>query len=251
MEHLPPDAPVTARADTGRPVPGSGADAAELLGVEVEQAARRGELVAEGRHRGRRRSLETEAADGPVDGRGRRPQGRGDPVGSPAGGADASPRSAAPRGPGDAAVSGLAERSGRRVHPAHGPPAQQPPVVTATADPEGETGGADGQAGLDGPEDLRPTAWCQAGVGVTMPSEEPSQVIELVSALNLAGDGRRTIWLQWTEGVPLGFVRTTMDSRRNPARPGRVAGEGTLSPSRTSHERTSRHGPRRPRQPGA
>ena len=163
-------------------------DAPELLGVEMDEAAWLLVLVAHDRLALRLAGHETLAPQHAMTGgRGQAEPGT-EPVGTPAG-PSALGHDGGLLGQREAARAVV--RSRARVDEAVAAPrlpARQPPVEEATADAEGGTGRRDGHPGLDGLEDLGASSWCQRGACMTM-HRGALPVVELVSALNLAGDG--------------------------------------------------------------
>ena len=152
----------------GRPVAGTTHDAPELLGVEMEQVTGVLVLAAVGRLALPGADDEALAIEHPMTGRGRQPEERTEAIGTPA--------ERATQGH-DAGLIDARQPLWARAWPgavvdetgvAPCPPARQPAMVEATADPEGETGRAHGHARLHGGEDLGATSWRQRGVGVTM-----------------------------------------------------------------------------------
>jgi hypothetical protein len=131
---------------------------------------------------------EPEAAQHPVHGRGGQAQGGADPVGTVAG-RETQARDLALLRVGQPARAAM-RPAAAIVQPgvAVGPPAGQPAVVEAPAHLEGETRRGDGEASLDGPEDLRPTSRRAARVGVTM-HEGALPIGCLVRTSNLVGVG--------------------------------------------------------------
>jgi hypothetical protein len=163
-------------------------DAAQLLGIEVDQTAREGVLVAD--HHGPLRGLAHEAlaVEHPVDRRGRQLEQRPDAFGTPAGplaqahDVRLGERRQPPR------TGARARAAVEKATLALGAPTWQPAVVEAPTDTERGARGRDRHTRLDRLEDLGPAAWRQGGIGVTM-HRGALPVVELVSALNLAGDG--------------------------------------------------------------
>jgi len=167
-------------------------DAAELLGVEMEQVARALVLVAVGRLDRPGSGDETVAAQRPVTGRGGQPEECTEPVGTPAE-RTTQGHDAGLVDDGEPLWAGV--WSGAAVEEAGmalGVPAWQPSIVDATADPEGETSRRGGHARPHGFEDPGATAWRQSGVGMTMHRGAlPSGW--LFSNPNLPGDGLRFV----------------------------------------------------------
>jgi hypothetical protein len=189
VEDLPADPTALVAAPiAGRPVTRSADDPPQLLGVEMDEAAGLGMLVADDRDTLARPAHQTVAAEDPVDRRGRQPDQHRDPVGAPA---ETSAQGDDPCFLDDREPVRAGVRSGAPVDeriPACRPPAGRPAVVEAAADPSRETRRGDRHARFDELEDGRPTPWRQPSVGVTM-HRGALPVIEVVSALNLAGEG--------------------------------------------------------------